>query len=141
MSNDCGILIHNLSLKIKKHLDCTVQSLGLTGVQSRIMHYVIIKYAEGKVLQRDVEKAFGMSRSTATGILQLMEKNGLIIRESAETDARMKTLTPTQKAMHLHDEIGLSIQRMERNLTRGLSDKKLSEFLKIASQMSSNLDT
>ena len=81
MEKDCGMWIHVLSHKLKKRMNADVQSLGITGVQSRIMHYILIKCTEGPVFQRDVENAFDMCRSTATGILQLMEKNGLILRE------------------------------------------------------------
>ena len=76
VEKDCGMWIHILSHKLKKRMNANMQSLGLTGVQSRIMHYILVKCADGPVFQRDVESAFGMSRSTATGILQLMEKNG-----------------------------------------------------------------
>ena len=33
------------------------------------------------MFQRDVEAEFNIRRSTATGILQLMEKNGFLLRE------------------------------------------------------------
>ena len=88
MEKDCGMWINILSRKIKKRMNANMQDLGLTGMQSRVMHYILVKYAAEPVFQRDVEGAFGLSRSTATGILQLMEKNGLILRESAANDAR-----------------------------------------------------
>ena len=75
MEKDCGLWINVLSHKLKKRMNANMQSLGITGVQSRVMHYILVKCADGPVFQRDVESAFGMSRSTATGILQLMEKN------------------------------------------------------------------
>ena len=66
--------------------------------------------------QRDVEAAFGLSRSTATGILQLMEKNGLIQRESAADDARLKSLIPTAKAAELEEEVMASIRQTDELL-------------------------
>ena len=47
MKKDCGMWIHILSHKLKKRMDANVQSLGITGVQSRIMHYILVKCAEG----------------------------------------------------------------------------------------------
>ena len=67
MEKECGIWINVLSHKLKKCMNANVQSLGLTGVQSRVMHYILVKYADGPVFQRDVENVFGFSRSTATG--------------------------------------------------------------------------
>ena len=140
MEKDCGMWINILSHKLKKRMNANMQSLGLTGVQSRVMHYILVKCVEGPVFQRDVERAFGLSRSTATGILQLMEKNGLILRESVHNDARLKSLVPTEKAAHLDAQIGESLRRTEQRLTRGLSSAQLTLFLQTAAHMSANLD-
>lgn len=140
MEKDCGMWIRILSHKLKKRMNANMQSLGLTGGQSRIMHYILVKCAEGPVFQRDVEKAFGMSRSTATGILQLMEKNGLIVRESVASDARLKSLIPTERAAHLDAQISESLRQGEQRLTKGLSSEQLAQFLETAAHMAANLD-
>jgi DNA-binding MarR family transcriptional regulator len=140
MEKDCGMWIRVLSNKLKKCMNANVQSLGITGVQSRIMHYILVNCTNGPVFQRDVENAFDMRRSTATGILQLMEKNGLIRRESIDGDARLKSLIPTEKAVHLDSQIGESIRRIEQRLTAGLPDEQLALFREIAVKMSENLD-
>ncbi|PWM58021.1 MAG: MarR family transcriptional regulator [Subdoligranulum variabile] len=140
MEKDCGMWIHILSHKLKKRMNANMQSLGLTGGQSRIMHYILVKCAEGPVFQRDVEKAFGMSRSTATGILQLMEKNGLIVRESVASDARLKSLIPTERPAHLDAQISESLRQGEQRLTKGLSSEQLAQFLETAAHMAANLD-
>ena len=140
MEKDCGMWINVLSHKLKKRMNAKMQSLGLTGVQSRVMHYILVKCADGPVFQRDVENAFGLSRSPATGILQLMEKNGLILRESVASDARLKSLIPTEKASHLDAQIGEYLHQAEQCLTRGLSSAQLTLFLETAAHMSANLD-
>ena len=140
MEMDCGMWINILSHKLKKRMNANMQSLGLTGVQSRIMHYILVKCTDGPVYQRDVESAFGMSRSTATGILQLMEKNGLILRESVASDARLKSLVPTDKAAHLDAQIGESLRQTEQRLTQGLSDEQIALFLETVAHMSENLE-
>ncbi len=140
MEKDCGMWIHVLSHKLKKRMNANVQSLGITGVQSRIMHYILVKCPDGLIFQRDVERIFDMSRSTATGILQLMEKNGLILRESVASDARLKSLIPTEKAAQLDAQIGESLRQTERLLTQGLTNEQLALFREIAARMSANLD-
>ena len=140
MDKDCGMWINVLFHKLRKYNNANMQSLGITGVQSRVMHYILVKCVEGPVFQRDVERAFGLSRSTATGILQLMEKNGLILRESVHNDARLKSLVPTEKAAHLNAQIGASLRQTEQRLTRGLSSAQLTLFLQTAAHMSANLD-
>ena len=140
MKKDCGMWIHILSHKLKKRMNANMQSLGLTGGQSRIMHYILVKCDEGPVFQRDVEKAFGMSRSTATGILQLMEKNGLIQRESAADDARLKSLIPTAKAAELEEEVMASIRQTDELLIKGLTQKQIEQFYAVAAHMCANLE-
>lgn len=140
MQKDCGVWINVLSHKLKKRMNADMQSLGITGVQSRIMHYILIKCADGPVFQRDVEGAFDLSRSTATGILQLMERDGLILRASVPSDARLKSLIPTEKAMQLDVQIGESIRQTEQCLTRGIPEEQLTLFLDTAARMSENLD-
>ena len=140
MDKDCGTWISILSHKLRKRVNADVQSLGLTGVQSHVIHYVLTKSGEGPVFQRDVERAFSLSRSTATGILQLMEKNGLILRESVASDARLKRLVPTEKAVHLDEQVEEYLHQAEQCLTRGLSKAQLALFLETAERMSANLD-
>ena len=140
MEKDCGMWINILSHKLKKRMNASMQNMGITGVQSRVMHYILVKCVDGPVFQRDVENAFGLSRSTATGILQLMEKNGLILRESVESDARLKSLVPTEKAAHLDKQICESLHQMEECLTHGLSNAQLAMFMETAARMSANLD-
>ena len=140
MEKDCGVWISVLSHKLGKRMNADMQSLGLTGVQSRVIHYILVKCAEGPVYQRDVESALSMSRSTATGVLQLMEKNGLIQRRSVASDARLKSLIPTEKAIRLDAEVGDCLRRTERCLTEGLSNAQLAAFMETAALMSANLD-
>ena len=140
MKKNCGAWISILSHKLKKRMNANMQSLGITGVQSRIIHYIFVKCTDGPVFQRDVESAFGLSRSTATGILQLMEKNGLILRESVASDARLKSLIPTEKAAHLDTQIGEYLHQTEQRLTHDISEAQLALFLETAARMSDNLD-
>ena len=140
MEKDCGVWIYILSHKLKKRMNESMQALGITGMQSRIMHYILVKCADGPVFQRDVENAFDLSRSTATGILQLMERDGLLLRESVESDARLKSLIPTQKAARLDEQIAECLRDAEKYLTHGLSDKQLALFMETAARMSENLD-
>ena len=139
MEKDCGLWINVLSHKLKKRMNANMQSLGITGVQSRVMHYILVKCADGPVFQRDVESAFGMSRSTATGILQLMEKNGFIYRESVEKDARLKRIVPTKKAEALRPNILYHINESEAQMTHGISKKDVAVCKQVLLQMLQNL--
>ena len=140
MEKDCGAWINLLSHKVKARLDAHFQNLGITGVQSRVIYYILAHCKEGPVFQRDIESAFGLSRSTATGILQLLEKNGIILRESVPNDARLKSLVPTQRAFELAAQVRACLEETDRMLTRGLSEGQIIMFREMAAQMLRNLD-
>lgn len=107
------------------------------------MHGYLLRYLyenQGRdVFQRDIEKAFSISRSSVTVTLQLMEKNGLIRRESVAQDARLKRIVLTQKARDLHRQIEADILAFESNLARGISEEEQEVFLRVAKKMQENL--
>ena len=141
MERDCGAWINMLSHKIKMRMNAALSDLGITGVQSRIMHFILVHCQDGPVFQKDVEDAFSLRRSTTTAILQLMEKNGIIIRESVPYDARLKSLVPTDKAARLDEQVRTRILEIDAMLTRDLSPGQQQLFKEIAAQMARNLDS
>lgn len=140
MTDDYGMWINVLSHKLKKRINAALADYGITGVQSRVMRYIVNGCQQGPVFQKDVEKAFEMSRSTATGILQLLEKNGVIRRESVPEDARLKSLVPTEKAGQIEARVAACVRENEALMTKGLSPGQLLLFLETMKQMSDNLD-
>ncbi len=140
MEFDCGGWINLLSHKVKKRLTSTLSDLGITGVQSHILFYIMNHAPEGPVFQKDVEEFFELSRSTATGILQNLERNGVIQRNSVPYDARLKSLVPTKKAEQMSAQVQACILETERAMTRGISPGQQQLFKEIAAKMSENLD-
>ena len=131
MEKDCGAQINLLSRMLKRRLNVTLQGLGITAIQSRVMFYIMDHCPAGPVFQRDVEQAFSLSRSTATGILQQLEEKGLLRRESVPSDARLKNLVPTPRAC---------LRQSEAVLTRGLSDGQVQLFKETLATMAANLE-
>ena len=140
MEKDCGAWINLLSHKVKTRLDATLLDLGITSMQSRVIYYVLVHFKEGPVLQRDIESVFGLSRSTTTGILQQLEKKDIIRREGVASDARLKSLVPTQHAVELNAQVYACLRETDRMLTRGLSGGQLQLFKETAAQMLQNLE-
>lgn len=140
MPADYGMWVNVLSHKLKKRMNAALSEFGITAVQSRIMRYIMDKEAQGPVFQRDVEKTFEMSRSTATAILQLLEKNGVIRRESVPKDARLKSLVPTEKAQQIDERVRACMAENQRLMIEGLSEGQLLLFLEVVKHMSENLD-
>ena len=63
------------------------------------------------VYQKDLEATFHIRRSTASGILQIMVRDGLLVREPVEGDARLKRLVLTPIAQE-------QLSQMQQDLLR-----------------------
>ena len=109
-----------------------------TGVQSWIVRY-LYDHGEEDVFQKDLESQFSVRRSTMTTILQLMEKNGLIKKESVSRDARLKKLILTPAAIEMQDRIRSGIDTLEAKMREGISDKDLGTFFFVAEKIKENL--
>jgi DNA-binding MarR family transcriptional regulator len=110
----------------------------MTGMHGYLIRY-LYENRDKTIFQRDIEKQFSISRSTVTVTLQLMEKNGLITRESVEKDARLKRIQLTEKAQNLHLQIEADIAKFEAQLTRGITPEEEAVFLKVLEKMRNNL--
>lgn len=92
------------------------------------------------VFQRDFEERFSIRRSTASKMLGLMEKNGLIVRESVASDARLKKIVLTPQAIALHNMIVSDVYERERRLTAGIEPEKLECFFEVIEKIKENLE-
>lgn len=137
-----GFEIKVLANLIKRNMDDGASDDGedgLTGMQGWIIGYVK-NNAHREVFQRDIEKDFNIRRASVTGVLQLMERNGLIVREPVVHDARLKKITLTPKAISLFERAVQRFQEFEDNLRRGLSEEEIEFFFSIAEKLKRNLD-
>lgn len=138
-----GFQVRKLSNLIKRALDeeRTQEECGeITGLQGWIIGYIYDHSKDSDVFQKDIEKAFNIRRSTATGILQLMEKNGYITREPVAHDARLKKLTLTQKAVDIHCKVMKRIDELENRLSKGLSEGEMLFFYEIMEKIRKNIE-
>ena len=110
----------------------------ITGVQGHILGY-LYHHQDEEIFQRDIEAEFLIRRSTVTGILQLMEKNGLIDRQPVARDARLKQLKLTEKAIEAHHQIEERIDCVEAKLVQGICAEDMDAFYRVIGQMKRNL--
>lgn len=137
-----GFFIRCLDHVLRRDLETAVRGEGIDEIT--LMHGWIIRYLyenRGKdIFQKDIEKQFSIGRSSVTGIIQLMEKKGYIMRESVEHDARLKKVTLTEKGAASHQKIEELITNQDEQMTRGISREDLEVFLKVAEQIRSNVE-
>lgn len=112
-----------------------------TAMQHFFIGEIYMSYKQGKdIYQKDLEAEFSVRRSTASGILAIMEENGLIKREISEHDARLKRLVLTEQGLELckhHDE---KIDALEERISRGLTPDEIDFLLDILERIQKNID-
>lgn len=103
----------------------------------------ILRYIEEHenelVTQKDIEVAFGITRSTASTVLSLMEKKELIIREVLKEDNRVKKVMITDKGKSVNADIKKEIDDFEQTLILGLSEEEINQFLNCINKIKNNL--
>lgn len=137
-----GFEIKSLSNIIKRSIDKQIAEncdAGPSVTHGWIIGYIYDNMDKGDVFQRDLENKFNIRRSTATGILKLMEKNGLIVREPVGYDARLKKLVLTGRAIEIHESVVREINTIENTMRQGLSKEELNAFFVTIEKIKNNL--
>ena len=124
MNDYLGPKLSVLSHIIRRRIDQAAEEYGLSGPQSRILHYIAIESQKRDVFQRDVENVFHIRRSSVTSLVQQLEKNKLIERVSVKRDARLKKLVLSKKGQEVQNEIGKKITDFEESLLNLLKENK-----------------
>ncbi|MDD3402791.1 MAG: MarR family transcriptional regulator [Hespellia sp.] len=139
-----GFVIKDLSNILKRKLDHVVfgdTEEFMSGAHGWLICYL---HEEGKkrdIYQRDIEQHFNIRRSSVTGLLQKMEKNGLIVRESVENDARLKKIMLTPRAVENHLMITQRIDAFDQILEAGITPEEREIFIRVADKIKHNLES
>lgn len=134
----------NVLLKTKELQSCIIRRISqfykndlISPAQARIIDYLIEK--NELVYQKDIEKLLDLRRSTISGILHTMEKNGLIVKNNTKEDARTKEIVLTQKAKELHNDINLKFDKLNEEICNNIDEKEIMIFLNILDKMINNI--
>lgn len=103
-----------------------------------IMGYIY--FHNEAIFQKDLEAEFEVRRSTMTGILQTMEKHGLIVRESVDYDARLKKLVLTDKAERFLINHIKFMEDFDNMLLDGIPDDEVRVFFQVINKIKENLN-
>ena len=137
-----GFEIRILSNLIRRHINNSAshtETESVTGMNGWMIVY-LAHNSDRDVFQRDLEERFNVRRSTVSNILSLMEKKGLIKRESVECDARLKKLTLTEKSLELLEKMENDRVETEKLITDGIPEEELAMFISVAERMKQNLE-
>ena len=134
-------LLRNIHILIKRDVENSEARKELdnvTGTHGYVICYLMSHDGED-VFQRDIEKRFSIRRSTATELLNLMQKNGLITRSPVESDARLKKITLTDKARNLFKIVEKDRSEFEDAVFDGFSPDEIASLSGYLERATENL--
>lgn len=112
-------------------------SLVPTPTQMQIMEYIL---SHDNTFQKDLEDVLNLRRATVSGVLQTMEKNGLLERKITTEDARTKEITLTEYSKNIFNQNKKRFEKLEEVIIKNISDKDLEIFSSVIDKMKNNLN-
>lgn len=140
--NDISFAIRKLSNLIKRDVEASKAKLGLDPVKG-INGWAISYFYDNRdkdIYQKDFEEAFSIRRSTASVILKKLEQKAFIERVSVESDARLKKIVLTKKAVKLHENILFEISEREKRLRKDIDENDLNIFFNVMQKLCKNME-
>ena len=139
--NCVGKEIHSVGNLIKRQVD-NLSSIRyadqLTGTNGWIIDY-LYPHQDQDIFQKDIEEIFEVTRSTASKVITLMEKKGMLTRTTVPHDARLRKLTLTPLALEMEATILNDIQQFEKQLIKGLSEQEINFLFHCFSKIRNNI--
>lgn len=117
----------------RKTIDC------ITGTNGWIIAFLSCN-KHRDVFQKDVEKEFDVTRSTASKVIDLMEQKGLVERQTVPSDARLRKLVLTPKAEEISELFESDRILLEETLMQGFSEEEKQTLLSFIARMKLNLE-
>ena len=111
----------------------------VTLMQGKIMKYLFVN-KDKQIFQKDIEDELKLRRSTVSGILKTMEKNGIITRMDNDKDARKKQVILTDISVKRGNEIKEKMIKFEKELRKNITDEELNIFFIVMEKIKNNIE-
>lgn len=135
-----GVLIKKVNNDFQRYSELEAKRMGMTQVQMSIINFLDRHRNQGDLYQTDIEHEFNIQKSTATTLLKLMEKKGLITRSASQKDSRYKKILLTKHANRYATRIDQFYQQNNKELRHVLGDKHTDAFVENLHQIQKYFD-
>lgn len=137
-----GVKVHGLNNLIGRYLKATMpeEAREATGGNGEIIVFLKRQEDEGhEVYPQDLERRFGITRSTISRVLGLMERKELVERAAVSHDARLKRIVLTDKARAIERRLHDNAEGMEAVLLAGIPPEDLAAMHRCLEVMRENM--
>ena len=113
---------------------------ALSEMSARIILYLNQQEEEKKAVpQKDLERAFSISRATVSQIISRMEKNKLVKRIGDTYDSRIKRISMTDYARQMVPYLKSDGHQFESRILKGFSEEEKNNLLGYLERLQNNL--
>lgn len=110
----------------------------LTSIQGMTLHYIIVESQYRDVFPKDLEEFLEIKGSSVNSLINNLEKNGYLRRESISKDGRYKKLVLTEKTRAVQQDIVSRVTAYMKTMFVGIPADDLVVFERVIAKMESN---
>ncbi|MBZ0266781.1 MarR family transcriptional regulator [bacterium] len=117
--------LHRATRQIGIWLGGRMTAMDLQGTEGHLLSF-LRSYEPAAVTE--IARIFGTKKSTLTGLLDRLEKRGLLRRELRGDDRRSFLVRLTPKGRRLADRVQEPVDELEREIRRHVTEEELKGF-------------
>lgn len=133
-----GFKFKTVTKLIGQQMTARIASLDLTGSQAFVLGY-LCRRQEDSVCSRDIERQFGFSHPTVSGLLQRLGTKGFLVCEPSPDDRRFNRIAVTDKALQLNQQVVQQIEAVEAQMVSGMTKEEITQLRSLLDRMIANL--
>lgn len=121
----------------QKAIEVELAPYRMTYRQAQVLGWLVL---DGELSQVDLADRMMIEPATLVGVLNRMERDGLIKRTATESDRRKKVIQICEGAGEVWGNVIACAKRVRSTATKGLSDRQIKTFFKTLQTMMRNLE-
>lgn len=138
MEHECLLSILYTAMMLYKASYVYFRKYGITDAQFNVL--IQLQYGKGEGLsQIDLVKRLVVNKSDMTGIIDRLEKAGLVVRENHPKDRRVNMIKITRKGKETVNRIEPGYFARVKKIMSGLSQKDMGTILKSMENIRENI--
>ena len=120
-------LIDKINKKLFRIYYDFITSLGMTPQQYYILGYL---WENNCVPLNELAKVHGTAKSTITGIVDTMEKNGLVVRDRGSADRRVIHICLSEKGKKMKDQT-IDLNAITNKCCSGITQEEIQQLKRL----------
>lgn len=126
-----GKLVLQLANELIKKRNETSTQFDLTAGQMTFVVYLLRHQDRVETNQLDIEKEFGLTHQTVTGVIARLKAKGFVVCSSSLRDKRFKAIRLTEKALSIQIELERLTENADAIMIQGMTADEQNTFQRL----------